>query len=157
VKVRNRYYSKKYQVGDEGLIPQGSYQDSYSPYALRQYRLNVQLIVDACRNIDATPVLVPEATLVTPNNTLEERKLVGYERHLLTHDGLWRAIQDTHHVLREVGREKGAEVLDLTGKLNGRREFFIDGVHFSDRGSEEIARLVAGFIASHLKDKRGQE
>jgi len=152
VKFRNHYYSKKYQVGGEGLIPQDNYRDSYTPYGLQQYRLNVQLIVDACRNIGATPVLVPEATLVTANNTPEERKLIGYERQRLTHDALLRAIQDTYQVLREVARQKGVEVLDLTTKLNGRREFFIDAVHLSDRGSQEIAGLVASFVASRLKN-----
>src|SRR5262245_53062699 len=46
VKLRNRYYMWKYPAGNEGLLPEGEYLDTYSSHAVKQYRLNVQLIVD---------------------------------------------------------------------------------------------------------------
>ena len=48
----------------------------YSAYALRKYRLNVELIVDTCRNIGASPILLTQATLVSPNNSAAERKFL---------------------------------------------------------------------------------
>lgn len=151
VKFRNQYYGWKIGVDREGAIPEGKYEDAYSPYALKQYRLDVELIVDACRNIKAVPILLTEATLVSPNNSADERKLIGYQYHLLTHTGLVRAFEDTYEVLRSVAKEKGVPILDLASEINGNAEFFADAVHFSSKGSHELARRVAEFLAVYLE------
>ena len=153
VKLRNQYYSWKYSVGEEGIIPEGSYQDAYSPYAVKQYRLNLELIVDTSRNINAVPILLTEATLVSPNNSAEERKLIGYNYQLLTHSALVRAYNEAYEVIRSVAQEKGAGVLDLAKELNGKPELFIDHAHLSTKGSEEVAKRVSDFLASDLKEK----
>lgn len=151
VKLRNQYYSWKYSVGEEGIIPEGSYQDSYSLYAVKQYKLNVELIVDTCRDINAIPILVTEATLVSPDNSTEERKLINYEYQLLTHSALVRAFDESYQVIRSVGQEKKVAVLDLAKALNGKRELFLDHVHLSTKGGEEVAHRVADFLASEIK------
>lgn len=151
VKIRNRYYGWKIRVGGEGAIPEGKYEDFYPPNAVRQYRLDVELIVDACKNIKATPILVTEATLVSPNNSAEERKLIGYQYHLLTHTALVRAFDDAYAVLRSVAREKAVPMLDLAKELNGQSELFSDAVHFSSKGSQEVARRVGEFMLAHLQ------
>ena len=154
VKFRNRYYSWKYPVGDEGVILQAEYKDTYSPYAVKQYRLDVELIVDACRNIGATPVLVTQATLASANNSPEERKMIQYHYQHLTHPALVRAFDETYGVLRSVGKEKKVAVLDLAKEFNGKVELFTDAVHLTKKGSEKVADRVAGFLALRLEHHR---
>ena len=153
VKLRNQYYSWKHPVGKEGVIPQGEYQDTYSAYAVRQYRLNVELIVDTCRNIKAVPILLTEATIVSPDNSADERKMIGYVYPRLTHAALVRALDEAGQVIRSVVQEKKVAFIDLAKELNGKRDLFIDGIHLSTKGGEEVATRVADFLASQLKEK----
>jgi lysophospholipase L1-like esterase len=158
VKFRNQYYGWKFQVGEEGVIPEAAaYQDTYSSFAVKQYQLNVQLIVETCRDIGAIPVLLTEATLVSPNNSPEERKLIRYKYQSLTHTALAKAFEDTYEVIRLVGREKGVAVLDLAKELNGRRELFKDHVHLTATGSAEVAKRVADFLAADLEVRAGSK
>ena len=152
VKIRNRYYDWKFHVGEEGAMPEGAkYDETYSPYGVKQYRLDVELIVDACRNINAKPVLITEVTLVSPNNSPEERKVIAYPYQQLTPAALVRAYEDTYNVLRAVAKEKGVPLLDLTKQLNGHRELFVDHAHLSSKGSHEVAKRVAEFLTLHLE------
>ena len=151
VKVRNQYYGWKFKVGEEGVIPEGAYQDAYSPDAVKQYRLTVELIVDLCKNIKAVPILLTEATIVSATNSAEERKLINYFYQLLTHPALVRAFEETYQVIKAVAQEKKVPVLDVAAELNGRRELFVDSVHLTREGSMEIARRVADFLSLHLE------
>lgn len=154
VKFRNQYYGWKFPVDREGVIAEGEYQDAFSSYAVRQYRLNVELFADACRNIGATPIFLTEATLVSPNNSAEERKLIGYHYQLLTHSALVKALEETYQVIRSIGQEKQVAVLDITKEFNGHRELFTDHVHLTARGSEQLAKRVAEFMVSFLEGHR---
>jgi lysophospholipase L1-like esterase len=151
VKIRNQYYGWKIRVGEEGAIPEGKYEEVYSAYAVRQYQLDVELIVDACRNIKAIPILLTEATLVSPNNSAEQRGRIAYHYQLLTHPALVRAFEDTYDVIRSVAKEKAVPILDLAQHLNGNAELFSDAVHLSSKGSQEVARRVGEFMITHLE------
>jgi lysophospholipase L1-like esterase len=156
VKLRNRYYEWATQgwsrrIGGEGVAPEGRYQSTLSAFAIEQYRVDVEMIVDLARNIGARPILITQATLVSPRNTEKERSLISYEYQLLTHSALVQAFDATYQVLRSVGSEKAVPVLDLAKDLNGRGEFFTDHVHLTAKGSEEVARRVAQSLALFLR------
>jgi lysophospholipase L1-like esterase len=151
IKFRNQYYSDRFRLGTEGVIPEGKYQDTYSPHAVKQYRLNVQLFIDAARNIGATPILITQPTLVSPHNSDAERQMIRYDYSLLTHDALVRAIDETYDVIRGVAKEKQAPLLELAPAMNGKRELFIDNIHLSEKGSDEVAMAVAKFVAPLLR------
>lgn len=157
VKVRNQYYSWKFRVGGEGIIPEAEYQNTYSSYGVKQYKLNVELIVDACRNIGATPILLTQATLVSANNSAEERKLIRYEYQSLTHSALVRAFEETYQVIRSVAQEKQVAVLDIAKELNGNVELFTDHVHLSEKGSEQVAQRVAEFMSSYFEKHHSRQ
>jgi len=153
VKVRSRYYKWKKLFGKEGIIEAGEFQDTYSPYGPQQYRLNVELFVDACRNIGATPILLTQATLVTTDNSREERERIVYKYPKLSHSALVRAYEETYQIIQSVGKEKGALVLDLASQFNGQTDLFKDHVHTTKKGSEQIASAVARFLGK-LLDKQ---
>jgi len=150
VKLRNRYFAWKYNVGQEGKIPEGEYQSSYSPYGPRQYKLNIELIVDTSRNIGAKPLLLTQATLVTPDNTEDDRKKITYDYLLLSHNALVNAFEESRQIIRLVAQEKEVELLDLARMLSGRSDLFKDHIHTTEKGSQEIAKAVARFVANQL-------
>jgi hypothetical protein len=115
----------------------------------------VELIVDAAKNVGAVPILITEATLISPNNSAEEQKLIRYEYQELTHSALVKAFDDAYEVIRSVGQQKGASVLDLAAELNGDIELFADHVHFTEKGSKKVARRVSEFLACQLEVKTG--
>ena len=153
VKLRNHYYGWKFEVGEEGAVPQRRTQDTYGSYGIRQYRLDVELFVDAAKDIGAEPILITEATLVSPTNSTEERKLIPYKYVSLTPTALVRAFDEAYETLRLVAREKKVPLLDLTKEVNGKRALFTDTVHLTTEGSEKVASLVAGFLATNLKEQ----
>ena len=83
----------------------------------------------------------------------KEKDLIVYPYVKLTHEALVRAFSDTYEVIGQVAREKGVATLDLAQKMNGREEFFADHVHTTPKGSEEIAKTVAGFFLKQMNDQ----
>ena len=72
---------------------------------------------------------------------------------MLTHEALLRAYDEAYQVLRSVAQEKRVGLLDLAKELNGQSELFIDSVHLSAKGSEEVAKRVADFLASDFQTR----
>jgi len=150
VKFRNQYFLWKTKLGPEGTIPLGKYQSTYSALAVRQFKLNIQLIVDAARNVGATPILLTQATLVSPENSEEDRKRIAYEYQGLSQEALVRAFRACNEVIRSVATEKGVEFLDLAKMLNGQSDLFQDHMHTTRKGSNAIAEARATFLADKL-------
>lgn len=163
--LRWRYWSWRLgELGLEGLIPlrgwnrglslQKSYSDSYSEWGPRQYELNLRIIVDAVRNIGATPILLTQARLVTSSNTEEDRKRIKYDYINLSHEAIVHAFTDCDRAVFSAARAEDVPVLDLSRMFTGRSELFADHVHTTPSGSEALAKATADFLESIL-DKRG--
>jgi hypothetical protein len=153
VRARQRYYDWKFNADLEGaeVVRDQKFDFDLDEEALRQYKLNVQLFVDCANDIGAVPVLMNEARLATrpdahntnvdplPPGRAGETLLTGYER--------------IEQILRDVAREKNAVLFNSSTQLNGRPEFFADRVHLTEKGSAELARLVAQEMTGLLQDK----
>lgn len=151
VKFRNRYFLWKTGVGPEGTVPQEEYQSTYSPLGVRQFRLNIQLIVDATKNIGATPILLTQATLVSADNTDEDRRKIAYEYQRLTHEAILRAYRSARQVILSVAQEKNVEFLDLGEMFSGQSDLFADHAHTTPKGSHAIGKATAIFLADRLE------
>lgn len=157
VKLRNRYLLWKYRPGPEGsrLIASHSQQDR--AFGMRQYRLNIELFVDAARNIGAVPLLLTQATLVSRDNDESARARIEYGYQGMTaedHGKLVKAFKECNDIVRHVALSKGVSLLDLDQKLSGRPELFADHIHLTETGSKEISRVLAGFLAEKLHAPR---
>ncbi len=107
VKLRNRYYLDELPPGAEGRItPRPDPPAGDRRLGLRQYRLNVELFVDAARNIGAIPILLTQATLVAPDNDEESRQRISYQYQSLDHADLVAAFDECHRVIRAVAQNK---------------------------------------------------
>ena len=153
VKLRVRYYQWKLQPRFEGKRPEGQpINTTVGRLGLRQFRLNYELIVDTARNIGAVPVLLTQATLVTPDAGQEDRERIGYEYTQMDHETLAAAFEDFNDVIRSVAQDKEAAYLDLDEEFSGRSELFVDHVHLTATGRMEIARRVGRFLESVLSE-----
>jgi len=153
VRARTRYYNWKYRVGLEGSQPQGKLGSEITDAALRQFRLNVEMFVDLAHEINAVPILMPEARLVSAQNTEDEKKTILYQYALLTHEALVRAFAQSDQILREVANEKNAFLIDSQKQMNGRHEFFLDHAHLNGKGSEQLAHTAAAELEEILAQK----
>ena len=89
-----------------------------------------------------------QATLVTSQNSTEDRNRIGYEYQSLEHSAIVRAFQQSYRIIDRVGEETGALVVDPTDVMNGRSELFSDHVHTTPAGSEELASIIAAALAA---------
>ncbi len=143
VRLRQRYYRQRIHFGKEGRLPEGEITSYLSPRALAQFRLTVDTFVDLVRNASSTPILISEARLVTRTNSEAQRRRIRYALPLLTHDALNEAYVRTDEVLRRVAGGSGAAFIDAAKELSGRDDLFYDHVHLTQKGSAELASLVA--------------
>lgn len=155
--VREKYLLSKYRLGPEGPKPSGEYGSETSSIALRQFRLNVEMFVDAARNIGATPVLMTQARLVARNNTQEQRKKIEYDYVLLTHEALCEAFEKTDEIIADVAEKKGVFLIDASKQITGKDYVFDDHVHLTASGSEELADITARRLMELLEKKQMEE
>jgi lysophospholipase L1-like esterase len=150
VKLRHRTLSWARQRKTEGSVRGGPLAEQYPSTGVEQYRLDLGLLVEASREIGATPVLITQATLVSASSRDSEQGKIRYEDAHLTPAALFRAFQECADALWEVARRKGVAVLDAQAVLGGRAELFADQVHLTGEGREALADLVAGFLGDAL-------
>lgn len=151
VKLRNAYFVRATNVGPEGQVPTGTLTAAFGPVGPSQFRLINQLLVDAAVNIGATPLLVTEASLITPHNSEQDRTRIQYRYVGLTHEGLVKAYRIANDVVRSVAIEKSAPFLDLAQSVSGRSEFFVDHVHTTGTGSSLVAATIGEYLAERLR------
>ncbi len=111
--------------------------------ALRQFRLDLQMICDLGNNIGAKVALCKQARLPVANSPEQIRREVPYDFNGLPHDELIRAFAACDRVIDEVAAEKHCSVIDLSGPLSGKVKIFDDHIHFSARGARKVAQLTA--------------
>lgn len=142
-KVRNRYVVGDLDFTTEGTLKTDLIPSSVKPEKLKQYKLNLELLVDCARNIHATPVLVTEAHLPQRNSSPADRKKIGYSAVSLTHEALCEAFEACDRIVEEVAREKGSPFIDASKEFSGRSEIFIDHVHLMPSGSHQLADFLS--------------
>jgi hypothetical protein len=153
VRFRDRYYNWKLAIGPEGSIPQSEYLSDFSRPALRQYRINQEIFVDLARDIGAVPVLMTEARLASESNTERQKSRIHYEYVRFTPQGLLRSYEAVEETVRQVSSEKGVALVDAAKDMEGKDEFFVDHVHLTEMGSEELARITAQNLAELIRGR----
>jgi len=113
----------------------------------------MELIVSASRSIGAIPVLISQATLVAPDNSDAEMDRIRLEYQGLSHAAVIRAYEETYKVIRDLGAKTGTPVIDVTGLMNGKGEYFSDHVHTSPEGSAKLAEIVADQLGPILAER----
>ncbi|MEK8023828.1 MAG: GDSL-type esterase/lipase family protein [Candidatus Hydrogenedentota bacterium] len=123
------------------------------------YAANLREIIRAGRAMPVRMVLVSQPVLYGHGACDYDGALLDIEA-----DGAIRWLADPQRVFRirdlealmmyfnrvteRVAREEGVEFFDLAARIPRRQEYFYDGIHFTDAGSELIGRTVAEYFAS---------
>jgi lysophospholipase L1-like esterase len=149
--LRIRFLRWDRALGAEGELPRGGLRADFAPEQVAQFALAAATFVDLARNAGAVPVLVTEAMLASPDNGDEELAKIRYEYVGLEHGALVRAHAAALGALREVARAKQAALVDAAPRMNGRGDYFRDGVHLSDAGSDALAALVGAELARRIE------
>ena len=150
VKIRNRYLVWKFAPGLEGAGPSGRAKSAYDPLALRQYELNLQLFVDACRNIGALPILVTQASRLLIEDSTSDQTEIRYDYLELSPSAADRAMREANQVMRDVATEKQVALIDLGPQLS-RQELLEDHVHLNEAGRAAVSLAVADFLEELLE------
>jgi lysophospholipase L1-like esterase len=120
-----------------------------TPYGIRQYRLDVELICDAANNLNAKAMLVTQAHL-----TSDLRDKAPWEALRMDEAAFLKCHDECADALRDVALRKGAELVDASAQMSGKAEYFIDVVHLTPEGAERLAELVAARLGPLLRAGR---
>jgi hypothetical protein len=140
--LRNQYYTNQIDLPDPA-IPVAEYSSEISEVALKQYRLNFQLFVDAARNLGITPILMTQPLLVSRQNSEKQKEIIEYEKIKLTHEGLCVASERADSIVRHVAQTKDAHLIDASKYLSGNEALFTDQVHLTRNGAYEFALFTS--------------
>lgn len=156
LRLRSRYIDWKYNIDNEGAIPEGGYWNMMSEIGLKQYKLDMEMFVDIARNIGAVPILMTQPRHISFNNTDEEKKSFekSYEFKKMNHQAICSAFEKTDEIIKNVAMSKNALIIDASQSLTGKHEFFSDLIHTNDKGSYYLASITANHLMNLInKDK----
>ena len=149
VRLRYRYIAWKFHAGPEGAQPD-KHSSEISATALRQYRLTLETFVDMARNAHAVPLLIPEARLLAPQNTENEREMINYASQTLTPEAIWPATVKMEEIIHTVAHEKSADVID-TASMDGNTLYLMDNSHLTTEGAQKLAEITADALEQLLR------
>lgn len=136
--------------GTEGLIQEMENLSDYSPFAEKQYSLNIQALTQVIKQSGATPVLLSQPRLVKPEMPDSLRKRIRYDYQGLDHAALCKAYAATDSIMETIALESEARYLDFASMVDGNPEYFVDHVHLSARGNEALSKMLASYIQDSL-------
>lgn len=151
--LRHRYYKWKYHVGSEGAVEEVKHYREVHEIALKQYRLNVEMFVDLAKNINAVPILVKQARLVSHDNTEEEQSRIFYQYQAMQHQTLVNAFEKTDDIITDIAKLKNVPMADPSNQMTGKSVYFSDHIHLSDEGSKKLAIIMADFLYPLIKSR----
>jgi len=144
--LRYHYFYWKLKPGIEGALKKQNGPLAVSPRALDQFKLNLELFVDAARDINAVPILMTEASLL---GQTKGKGRLGHVEDYVPLDFAQEATAKADEIIRAVALTKGVHLIDAkTALIEKDTPLFNDHVHLNDEGSEALSILVK----DHLKD-----
>ncbi|MBF0447574.1 MAG: hypothetical protein HQL67_05175 [Magnetococcales bacterium] len=124
---------------------------------LAQYQLNFATFVDIARNIGAEPVLIKQPRLSDKSNGKEELDRINFSFiGARSAEILPNLFSQADQVIDSVGQNKKALILDPSTQMSGQIKYFLDHVHLSEEGTNEMARILSEGLLSVIK-KRVEE
>ncbi len=115
---------------------------------LQSFRHNLQLFIDLCRLHQIRPILLTQANRLkeTPDpvikaslQDLERRQGLPYQEYKKLFDAF-------NEEIRAVGGNNNILVIDLAAQIPPEKEYLYDIVHFTARGSQRAAEIIAAAI-----------
>jgi lysophospholipase L1-like esterase len=154
VRFRGRYYRWRYNIGGEGIIKNNQNPTEIGDIGIKQYTISIKLFVDLAKNINAVPILVTQARLVSKHNTEKEKSQIRYDYQGMEHQKLIQAFEKTDEILNAVARAKRVSLItDASQKMTGKSEYFSDHIHLSDKGSKQLALIISKYLYHFIQNR----
>lgn len=131
--------------------------------ALEEYRHNLDKIIDIAQAHGIRLLLMTQPSIWNSHMTPDEMNLlwkgrIGGEEYLVSSDkadyysinALASGMRKYNDTLLQVCHSRKIECLDLAEKIPRNSLMFYDDVHFNDRGSQQVADTVFGYL-QHTK------
>ena len=125
--------------------------------ALERYETVLGGLVEHLRERGAAVALATYPTLAHEKNRAEHRHPLLAQRvyHLeFSEDGLLDVAEKYNDATRRVAREMGVPLLDLDGSVPETKDYFVDQVHYTDKGAQAVAeKALKGLVDSRLLEQ----
>tara|TARA_Y100000768_G_C23963915_1_gene676847 strand:+ start:36 stop:1361 length:1326 start_codon:yes stop_codon:yes gene_type:complete len=136
----------KSSFGLEGKITNPILSNSISEDAIKQYKLNLEIFIEICRTIGATPILMTQPRLVSNTNSDADKNKIQYQYVNLNHDTLVDAFNKCDSIIFEIANSHDVDIIDASKYFTGKPELFTDHVHTTKLGSELIAKKTSHLL-----------
>jgi len=140
---------------DDGTLQRISTAPIDKAALVEDFKSNLQLFIDICRNYNIEPVLMTQQNRfggkldkVVKARLERFSKLFGLrnEKYIDLYDSFNEAI-------RIVGRENNILLIDLDKKIPKDKKYMYDYVHFNDFGSEFAAGIISDELFKHIQSR----
>jgi hypothetical protein len=129
--------------------PPGWLFESLPEDRLQHLTNDLDCLVRAISSSGGKPILLTHAVRSAATLRPEDRDDLEAVRPFVpraTPETLLAFEQEANRRIVRLSIDAGIPVIDVAGTLSGRREWFVDLVHFSDQGAEVVARLLRDWI-----------
>jgi hypothetical protein len=122
------------------------------PYLLQEFKSNLQMFIDMCRDRQITPVLMTQPNRLAGNldpKTWKEVKVM--EKMGLSFTEFEELHALFNQAIREVGAANQILVVDLAREIPSESEYVYDPVHLTERASKLAAQVISRELAPLVK------
>ena len=136
-------------------------QDSLPTAARDAFRARVVAFLDEADRLDAVPVCVTLATsyVVGDVDRVPRDVRLGLLRYnpYLSMKGWLVEVDRLNGTIRSIAASGRCHLVDVAGELAGQPQLFRDFVHFSPKGHERVADVLAEGLEKVVRETRGPE
>ena len=136
--VTNNEYDKKIKIFSNEVVP--------------FFRSRLLRLMDLTKDAGIYPVLITQPAIygsgIDPDTGVD-MNTIEYSGH----NGLtqWRILDMLNDVTREVARAERIALIDLARKMPRRSLYFYDFIHFTNEGSDIVAKIIASDLTQFLE------
>lgn len=137
----------------QGAARTGDSRLQFDPQALsRDFELRLDSLVERAQRQARLVVLVTFSHRVRHDQSDEEKLNASvtslYYMPYMSVEGLLAGFDEYNRVIREIARTRGALLVAGEDEIPGDARHFVDSVHFTDRGSRQMAERVVRVLLS---------
>lgn len=156
-RARNAYWKitlRKLEVRFSALEKAGVAENNpVGPEALSWARKNFEDFTTLANSDGVLPVLVTQGHLIDPAN---RGRKGGYDEALaeagdmmdMSFPVLYQSTLELNRIVKDVAAKSGAILVDCYGVIPHDFENYVDSVHFNDKGSAALARLITNSLVA---------
>jgi lysophospholipase L1-like esterase len=127
--------------------------------SLPDFEHYMRRLVDVLKKDGALPILITQPSIYREKMTSEERKALWFGRTYCQDPNAWLdwkypspgslgiALKAYNDVTRRIAHERNVMLIDADSQIPKTLEYFIDDVHYTPKGAQRLAYIVASEIA----------